>query len=546
MPDTAVRQEFEKAARADVVSAAQLPFAAMVVVIVIAVAVISPSYLLSTPVLIGVLLTVLITVMSHAVVAPSERISRRWKFFVPVVDFAIVALLNVGLSELLPALIVLVMFPVMWVAYSSSRGGLSLAFAGVLVVSLVPLLVDGQWPTDVADWINHLLLPALASFIAISVRVAASAIAAVQSQLIDTTRQLQQSLAAAEDREIALTTITNTVDAGILVSDHRGNVVLRNDVARGYAHQGGIVPDGTVRPAPFIYAADRVTPVAPENQMQERARRGETIDGDIYWIGEPGNQRALTGRWSTIERVGEPDGFVVVTHDVTELVEAIAVRDEFLSTVSHELRTPLTNILGYLDLVDAENLGIASEIGVVENNARRLLAMITDLLSPSTQVAHRQKTDIAAIVAKALDAVSTRAQTAGIELNYPSSQPFYAEIDAVRVRKVVDHLLMNAVKFTPAPGAITVSLRGDGTDVHLAVADTGVGMSADELRQAFGRFYRAPGARTAAVAGSGLGLSIAQADVHAHGGSIHIASTPGEGSVVSVRLPLRATTAVVG
>ena len=103
------------------------------------------------------------------------------------------------------------------------------------------------------------------------------------------------------------------------------------------------------------------------------------------------------------------------------------------------------------------------------------------------------------------------------------------------------NLIDNAIKYTPAGGRVTLSLRCDGKWAHLGISDTGMGLTQDEQEQIFKRFYRAAEARSQRGGGAGLGLSIAQSIAVAHGGRIEVESTPGQGSTFTVSLPADCT-----
>jgi len=222
-------------------------------------------------------------------------------------------------------------------------------------------------------------------------------------------------------------------------------------------------------------------------------------------------------------------------------VEAIAVRDDFLATVSHELRTPLTSIIGYLDLIDAEELGITMEIGVIERNAERLLSVIAQLLSATDgqPAIHRVDADLGLILQSCLDTAMPRAQTAGVTISARPGAAVFAEVDPVAIEQVIDNLLTNAIKFSRQQGTVTLSVDIEGADAVLRVTDNGVGLSAEDSRQVFDRFFRARTSTELAIPGMGLGLAIVRAFVTAHSGVVELSSVLGEGTTVTVRLPLR-------
>jgi len=123
--------------------------------------------------------------------------------------------------------------------------------------------------------------------------------------------------------------------------------------------------------------------------------------------------------------------------------------------------------------------------------------------------------------------------TLAVVLDHPSE----VTADKSRIAQVIDNLVSNAVKFTNHGGNVTVTLAGDGDSVQLVVADTGIGVAADEQGQVFSRFFRASTATQRAIPGTGLGLAISRALVEQHGGAISFASREGEGTLVTVTLP---------
>jgi len=231
------------------------------------------------------------------------------------------------------------------------------------------------------------------------------------------------------------------------------------------------------------------------------------------------------------------------------LVELDALKDEFVALVSHELRTPLTSILGYLDLVLDPAEGSLSEeqrefLTVVERNSKRLLRLVGDLLFLAQADAgkltfEREQVDLAAIGRECVEAARPSADEKGIELHLHADtiQPF--EGDRVRLTQLIDNLVSNAVKFTPPAGRVEVTVEQRGHRLVLSVADTGIGVSEDEQRRLFERFFRTTNATREAIQGSGLGLAITKTIAEGHGGRITFASREGVGTTFWVEFPAR-------
>jgi PAS domain S-box-containing protein len=257
-------------------------------------------------------------------------------------------------------------------------------------------------------------------------------------------------------------------------------------------------------------------------------------------------------------------GWNFVGTDMTEARATERMKDQFVSLISHELRTPLSSILGYLELVmDPDSQPLTDEqrqyLTTVERNAQRLLRLVGDLLFTAQVEAGRftlqpEDVDLCAVVRAAEETSRVAAASAGVEVTVETPpEGLVVPGDPVRLGQACDNLVSNAVKFTPAGGRVSLSLRaawrtadGELTDderpgaepvARLAVCDTGLGIPAGEQAQMFTKFFRASTARRNAVPGVGLGLTITKAITTAHGGHLELESTEGEGTTFTLTLP---------
>jgi signal transduction histidine kinase len=229
-----------------------------------------------------------------------------------------------------------------------------------------------------------------------------------------------------------------------------------------------------------------------------------------------------------------------------QLVEADRLKDEFVALISHDLRTPLTSIMGYLELVlDDHNLSEEQRgyLSIVDRNADRLLRLVNDLLFVARLEAgqldlHPAELDLAAVVRQSVAEAEPRAAARGVELACEASDVPAVNADKGRMFQLLDNLVSNAIKFTPEGGDVRVSLARVNGFVRLEVADTGIGVDADEQQRLFERFFRASTASDQQIPGTGLGLYIARAIVEAHDGSISVESVPGEGTSFRIDLPV--------
>jgi cell cycle sensor histidine kinase DivJ len=233
-----------------------------------------------------------------------------------------------------------------------------------------------------------------------------------------------------------------------------------------------------------------------------------------------------------------------------EAERANAAKSRFLAVMSHELRTPLNAIIGFSDMLRNE-----SEIRVdaprrqeyarlINESGYHLLAVVNDILDMSrletgdfeiTSEPFRLDT----VMAGCSELLALKAQEVGVTLrcDAPAGLPDIVA-DKRAVKQILINLISNAIKFTDQGGTVTVSAARDGVHILLAVADTGIGIAADDLARIGSPFFQARGTYTRKHDGTGLGLSIVKGLVKLHGGEMDIKSRPGEGTRIVVRLPL--------
>jgi signal transduction histidine kinase len=238
----------------------------------------------------------------------------------------------------------------------------------------------------------------------------------------------------------------------------------------------------------------------------------------------------------------------VAAEDARRLREHDRLKDSLIASVSHELRTPLTSIRGYLELVLEEESGELTDeqrahLAIVERNARRLQLVVGDLLFVAQVDAgmlaiERAPVDLVALAGDCVEAARPFALEKGVALSLSADSGPELSADAARLGQVLDNLVSNALKFTPAGGRVEVRTSASDGHAVFEVADTGSGIPAGDLKRVFERFFRTAGANAQAVQGTGLGLGITKAIVEAHGGTIGVESEEGAGTTFRVELPL--------
>ena len=230
---------------------------------------------------------------------------------------------------------------------------------------------------------------------------------------------------------------------------------------------------------------------------------------------------------------------------LASLEEAYAAQQRFIADASHELRAPLTAVRANLELLDRHVDDLPGEerramIKAASKETDRMVRLVGDLLALARADAG-QKLEMRPVE---LDHLllevygEARLLAKGVRVTVEDIDQVALPADPDRLKQLILILVDNAVKYTPSGGEVTLSLRKDAATATLEVADSGIGISADDLPHIFERFYRADKARARDAAGTGLGLPIAKWIVEQHGGDISVESSMGKGSIFTIRLPL--------
>jgi signal transduction histidine kinase len=235
----------------------------------------------------------------------------------------------------------------------------------------------------------------------------------------------------------------------------------------------------------------------------------------------------------------------LLTEQNERLREADRLKDEFVALISHDLRTPLTSITGYVELALEDDLSddVRGYLQVVARNAERLLALVNDLLFVARLQAGEMslepdEVDLTKVVRDGVRSMEPRAAAKGVTLTCAVEAVPAVRADRGRVLQLLDNLVSNAIKFTPAGGSVHVSLGRAGDCVALEVADSGIGIAPEDQRRLFERFFRAENAVERQVPGTGLGLYISRVIADAHQGKLTVRSELDLGSTFRLELPL--------
>ena len=341
-----------------------------------------------------------------------------------------------------------------------------------------------------------------------------------------------QMEAASQERGRLAAALNSSIDA-VAALDRDGRILFAN---LGFEQAFNTSSEAVIgRPLVWVLADEQV--IDAFRDSRDRAQR------QINIVERPGRRflQVVTtpivggGEWSVL----------LVCHDLTDVKRTELVRRDFVANVSHELRTPLAAIKSVVETLQdgaLENPALAREfLARADEEVDRLVLLVEELLELSLIESGEQpvtpgETDISLLLHEVVRRLASQAERAEVALRLDAPDLGFCYVDASRLERAVINLVQNALKFTPAGGSVTISTKRTPGALEIAVSDTGIGISSDELPRIFERFYKADHSR--AGGGSGLGLALVKHAVEAHGGTVRVESTPGTGSTFTIALPL--------
>ena len=346
---------------------------------------------------------------------------------------------------------------------------------------------------------------------------------------------LQDTLSEAENERNKLSTLFLHMTDGVVAFSAAGTVIHYNPAATQMLSRS---LDPTTR-------FDEVFADKADFEQLLTLRRPQYLEAQMT-----AGSRELELFMAPFSSGQEQGGVMVVIHDVTEQRRSEQSRREFVANVSHELRTPLTNIKSYAETIVSAGDELPPElrnqfVGVIIGEADRMTRIVQDLLTLSKIDYGKMEMNISRFPfsrpvrsvyeAAKLNAEQTHGHT--LTLDCPDDLP-EVDGDRERIEQVLMNIVSNAIKYTPDGGKIQITAGVSGKNVFVRVSDNGIGIPEKDLPRLFERFYRVDKARSRESGGTGLGLSIAREILKEHKGDIRIESVYGEGTDVTITLPI--------
>jgi signal transduction histidine kinase len=346
------------------------------------------------------------------------------------------------------------------------------------------------------------------------------------------------------DRE-KLAGILSSVPDGVIVTDGELHVLHMNAAAESILN----LPLQEVLGQSIDKLSQEVDFLKIVNQEPNIPRVSSSFDFELLGAGNQPS-RIFQGRISQfVSQQTKAPGMILLIRDVTRDREIERMKNAFLGMAAHELNTPLTTIIGYSELLteketsgNFDTLQQKEYLQLIHNKALALGGLIDDLLDVSRFESGRpltlryQQFSLDDLLRELVAVFREKYDHHLFELTL-SDGAAHICADRSRLEQVVDHLLSNAVKYSPGGGSVRISLVEHDATYELDVSDEGIGMNEEQLAHIFDRFYRADSSDTA-VQGVGLGMSIVRHIVLAHHGDIRVESQPGTGTRVRIVLPM--------
>jgi len=343
-----------------------------------------------------------------------------------------------------------------------------------------------------------------------------------------TTSSLAEKADFSEAERHKLEAVIANIQDGVIVMDKNKNIMLVNRAVRDIFNLGSKEIVGR--------ALIDVISNADLRALLVRASEGPLKYHEINFD----DGRVFNAQYTPIPQIGA----AVTMQDISYLKELDRLKSDFIHTVSHDLRSPLTAILGYTELVERTgplNSNQQDFLHRLQGSIHHITTLVNDLLDLGRLDAgfdtRRELVQLENVLKYSLDMFDAQAKKKNIKLSIDIVKDLKGlRANPIRIRQMLDNLVGNAIKYTPANGSVRISMSMQDCQIVLKIEDTGPGIPQDEQGRVFEKFFRATNAPEHAE-GSGLGLAIVKSIVESHQGRVWVESTIGKGSSFTVLLP---------
>ena len=332
-----------------------------------------------------------------------------------------------------------------------------------------------------------------------------------------------------------LASILDSTSDPILVTDHNDRLLLANPAA--WKVLGVTAEDSNLAP---------IADILPHTELIELLKISSPAKEPVEIYLENGKTFLATA--SSVIAEEQPIGRVCILRDVTHFKELDTLKSEFVSTVSHDLRSPLTLMRGYATMMEMagdlndQQQGYVGKIITGVENMSRLINNLLDLgrieLGVNLQV---EKMPVLDILDRVVSALQPHASQKKIDFSLETapSLPLLIEADQDLLHQAIYNLAENAIKYTPEKCSVSVLAHATEQDIFFEIKDSGIGISEEDQKHLFEKFFRSAAREARAQTGTGLGLAIVRSIAERHGGRVWVESVVGEGSIFHLQVPIK-------
>lgn len=332
-------------------------------------------------------------------------------------------------------------------------------------------------------------------------------------------KQISKQVTRLQLEKDRIDTLIQNMSEGFIMLDMDKNMLMCNHSASKYL---GTDSEGTVGESLISFSRNEIL-----CECVDKAFDGErsSNEGSI-------NGRVLQIIASPVYSNSEQKGVICLIIDVSAKRKAEKMRREFTANVTHELKTPLTSISGYAEIIES---GIAAPedierfAGKIHKESGRLLSLIGDIielseLDENTRPANYDKVDLSGLSREVAEDLHTNANKHEVEIKVNAAEKVLINGNRNQLYELVYNLCDNAIRYNRKGGSVTVTVKKDGENAFLSVADTGIGIPVKHQKRVFERFYRVDKSRSKETGGTGLGLAIVKHIAERHDGTITLKS----------------------
>lgn len=413
----------------------------------------------------------------------------------------------------------------------NNESGLQIAAAQLERFPTLPILLYAE--KDSPEIAGQVLREGLSGYIHPPLRID-DIVAAIQRALARARKlgdwvrgEVKRSTASLQRQVTEFEAIFSHIGDGILILDRHGRILLLNQAAQNF-----------FKVTPEAVANKTIPQAIPHPDLLSLLDR--PMEEHKYHEINMDDGRVLSAQHSIVPNIGS----VVTVQDVSYLKELNRLKSDFVHTVSHDLRSPLTAVLGYAELVGRTgplNEHQSDFMARLKNSVQEITTLVNNLLDIGRLDAgfdtRREIVQLEDILGNSMELLGSAANAKNIEVSVEQASnlpPLKA--NPLRLRKMFDNLLDNAIKYTPPGGQVHIQLGTQANQVILRIRDSGVGIHPGDQAHIFEKFYRGENVPDD-TPGSGLGLAIVKSIVENHQGRVWVESAPGQGTTFSVVLP---------